>query len=285
MNKNPLLQKLSPNEGSSFLIHRFESPYFESPWHFHPEIEIVLCDGGYGQKFIGNHISDYEKGDLILLGSNLPHWFKADDNFYKKEEQKEKPASLVVQFNENLLAQNGQLLELENIFGLLQKAKHGVEFLGSGKKEFAVELQYLLKQGSFEKYLGLIKLLHKMANYSQIRLLSDFEMVGLNSKESDRLSLVFDYVLKNYKNIITLPEVAEILNLNESAFCRFFKQRTQKTFVEFVNEIRLNQACKLLKNSKLTILDICFEVGFNNLSNFNRQFKKQIGKSPMEYRK
>lgn len=281
MLKKPLLQKLPLTFGSSFLIDRFESPYFETPWHYHQEIEIVLCDGGFGKKFVGNHVSDYLEGDLAILGSNLPHWYRADDACY----QHQKPASIVIHFLDDCFGKDFfELAEMVEIKRFLETAKLGIEFYGETRTKIQEKIQNLLKADKVARMLGLIEILHLMSGTKEYRYLSENAIVGVSKKDSERMNDVFDYVLKNFKNDINLSEIANQTRFSEAAFCRYFKLRTQKTFVEFVNEIRIEYACKLLTENDLNILEICYESGFKNLSNFNRQFRKYTNNNPKTYR-
>ncbi len=281
MLKKPLLQKLPLTFGSSFLIDRFESPYFETPWHYHQEVEIVLCDGGFGKKFVGNHVSDYVEGDLAILGSNLPHWYRADDACY----QHQKPASIVIHFLDDCFGEFFfELSEMTEIKRFLETAKLGIEFYGETRVKIREKIQNLLKADKVVRMLGLIEILHQMSCSKEYRFLSENAIVGVSKKDSERMNEVFDYVLKNFKNDINLSEIANKTRFSEAAFCRYFKLRTQKTFVEFVNEIRIEYACKLLAEHDLNILEICYESGFKNLSNFNRQFRKFTNNNPKTYR-
>jgi len=281
MLKKPLLQKLPLTFGSSFLIDRFESPYFETPWHYHQEVEIVLCDGGFGKKFVGNHVSDYVEGDLAILGSNLPHWYRADDTCY----QHQKPASIVIHFLDDCFGEFFfELSEMTEIKRFLETAKLGIEFYGETRVKIREKIQNLLKADKVVRMLGLIEILHQMSCSKEYRFLSENAIVGISKKDSERMNEVFDYVLKNFKNDINLSEIASKTRFSEAAFCRYFKLRTQKTFVEFVNEIRIEYACKLLAEHDLNILEICYESGFKNLSNFNPQFRKFTNNNPKTYR-
>jgi AraC-like DNA-binding protein len=282
MLKKPLLQKLPLTFGSSFLIDRFESPYFDTPWHYHEEIEIVLCDGGFGKKFVGNHVSDYAEGDLAILGSNLPHWYRADDACY----QHQKPASIVIHFLNDCFGKDFfEAEEMTEIKYFLKTANLGIEFYGQTRTKIQEKIQCLLQADKVARMLGLIEILHLMSVTKEYRFLSENAIVGVSKKDSERMNEVFNYVLKNFKNDINLSEIANKTRFSEAAFCRYFKLRTQKTFVEFVNEIRIEYACKLLAENDLNILEICYESGFKNLSNFNRQFRKFTNNNPKTYRK
>jgi AraC-like DNA-binding protein len=282
MLKKPLLQKLPLTFGSSFLIDRFESPYFDTPWHYHEEIEIVLCDGCFGKKFVGNHVSDYAEGDLAILGSNLPHWYRADDACY----QHQKPASIVIHFLNDCFGKDFfEAEEMTEIKYFLKTANLGIEFYGQTRTKIQEKIQCLLQADKVARMLGLIEILHLMSVTKEYRFLSENAIVGVSKKDSERMNEVFNYVLKNFKNDINLSEIANNTRFSEAAFCRYFKLRTQKTFVEFVNEIRIEYACKLLAENDLNILEICYESGFKNLSNFNRQFRRYTKNNPKTYRK
>jgi AraC-like DNA-binding protein len=280
----PILQKLPLSVGLSFLIDRFETPYFETPWHHHDEIEIVICDGGYGKKFIGNHVSDYQKGDLMIIGSNLPHCFIADDVYYKTDTI-EKPASIVLQFQKNCFGNSFfEINEMSEINKLLEISKQGISFFGETKFLITQKLKSMIFNNKIEKITGLLYVLDLMAKSKEYKILSNIEMIGKNFKDSKRMNLIIEYVLNNFQHQIELKAIAALTKLSEPAFCRYFKTRTQKTFVSFVNEVRLDYSAKLLRESELNIAETCFESGFNNLSNFNRQFKAKYFKSPKAYR-
>jgi AraC-like DNA-binding protein len=166
----------------------------------------------------------------------------------------------------------------------LETAKLGIEFYGETRVKIREKIQNLLKADKVVRMLGLIEILHQMSCSKEYHFLSENAIVGISKKDSERMNEVFDYVLKNFKNDINLSEIASKTRFSEAAFCRYFKLRTQKTFVEFVNEIRIEYACKLLAEHDLNILEICYESGFKNLSNFNRQFRKFTNNNPKTYR-
>lgn len=280
-----LYQKLPLSKDSSFIFERYESPYFETPLHYHEEIEIVLCDGGYGKKVIGNHTSEYHEGDIMILGSNLPHLFQADSQFYKGNSHK-KPASVVIQFRIDSFGNDLlNLVEFQKIKNLIEKSEHGIEILGEKKEKIKNLIKENLRKSGFERFLTLLEILNLMANCKQFRTLSQIGMKGLSTKDSERMHAVFDLLINRYKEEITVIDAASLTHFSKEAFCRYFKTRTQKTFLEYLIDIRISQACKLLRETDLNILEICYESGFNNLSNFNRQFRKKMKVSPLAFRK
>ncbi|MHA7128873.1 AraC family transcriptional regulator [Algoriphagus namhaensis] len=283
MPKAPLLQKLPPSPGSSFLAHRFESPWFETPWHYHEEIELLLCDGGWGKKYVGNHLSEYQQGDVFLLGSNLPHWFAADESIYKEDLLK--PAAIVIQFTlESFGADFFELEEMNRIRNLLREAAHGLEFLGKSRENFGLQIKELLQSQGSERLILLLDLLGQMTKSAEVKKLTPNPVQGLSVTDSPRMHTILEYLLANYDQEIKLETVADLVNMSPAGFCRYLKSRTQKTLIELVNEFRINQACKLLRESELKIVEISLEVGFSNLSNFNRQFKRYTGVNPQAYR-
>ncbi len=281
----PILQRLPLSKDLSYIYERYESPYFETPWHYHEEFEIVLCDGGFGKKVIGNHTSEYNEGDLILIGSKLPHWFSADEKFYSKEKFP-LPASIVIQFRLDSFGESFfDLVEMSHIKSLLEKAKFGLEFNGNVKEQINKVIKENIHKTSLEKFLSLFEILQLMSSGEDQQTLSEIGMEGISKKDSERMSIIFDQILKNFKEPVSVEELARKVNLTKAAFCRYFKARTQKTFVEYLMQVRINHACKLLKETEMNVLEICYESGFNNLSNFNRQFLKLIKQNPKAFRK
>lgn len=281
----PILQRLPLSKNLSYIYERYESPYFETPWHYHEEFEIVLCDGGYGKKVIGNHTSEYNESDLILIGSKLPHWFRADEKFYINEAFP-RPASIVIQFRLDSFGEPFfDLVEMTPVKALLDKAKFGLEFYGNTKEQLYKVIKENIHKTALEKFLSLFEILQLMAESKELQTLSEIGMEGISKKDSERMSVIFDQILKNFKEPISVEELAQKVNLTKAAFCRYFKARTQKTFVEYLMQVRINHACKLLKESEMNVLEICYESGFNNLSNFNRQFLKLTKQNPKAFKK
>lgn len=285
VNKNAQFQKLPLTAGSSFVVNRYQSPYFETPWHFHEEYELVYCERGFGKKFIGNSFSDYEEGEIALIGKNVPHLFKADDSFYQPAATV-KPSSIVIQFLENFLGNHffnsPEMTEMKQVLAL---SMNGIRVLGETREKIKHIMLNMLDIGKIGRLKGLIEIFGLLSISNELQPLSVDTISGINVHDSLKMNKVLEYALLHYKSDISIPEAARCANLSESAFCRYFKSRTQKSFIGFVIEMRLNEACRLLKETEMTILEICYASGFNNLSNFNRLFRKQYDKNPAEYRK
>jgi AraC-like DNA-binding protein len=252
----------------------------EPKWHFHPELEIVYIKEGSGKRHIGNHISQYYNGDLIMVGANLPH-FGFTDRFSGTKTE------IIVQFRQDFLGEDFfKKVEMVNIARLFERAKSGLSFSGNTRSEIGERFESMFFMNNFEKLLEIINILNIMANSREAELLNA-QGVLLESSNitASKMDDIFSHVRKNFQEEITIHEMSKIANMAEPSFCRFFKKNTGKTFIEFLNEFRITHACKLLAETSLPITDICYESGFNNFSHFNNYFKKITGKSPSEYRK
>jgi len=277
----PLLEKINPGFGNSFTMRSFiQSPDKERPhWHFHPEFEIVYISHGKGKRHIANHISYYTEGDLIFLGPNLPH-------FGFTEEMSPGEIEIVVQMEEGFLGNTFfSLPEMTLINQLFERAKKGIIFKGETRKRVGELLISLLEEDSFKKLIGLLNVLYMMASSNEYELLQvqGFSL-EVNAQHLSRMESIYRYVDQNIGNEIQIETAAERVNLSLPAFCRYFKKLTGKTFTHFVNEVRIAKAASMLKEEHLSISDVCFSCGFNNLSYFNKQFKQITGFNPKAYR-
>ena len=276
----PHIQKLPLSEQSSFLADTFMTPYFETPWHYHSEYELVLIIKGTGKRFVGNHISDYQEGNLTFLGPNLPHLFR-------KEVSNDPGGSLVIHFKEEFLGDGFQFIpEMQKIKLLFEKSKMGIDIIGKTRDEIDRQMNRILNLRGMSRLICLLDLLSMLADSTDYELLSNPDLSWQKNRDSDRLNKVFDYLMTHFNEEIQLEKVAELANMSYSGFCRYFKNRTKKTFSHFVNEIRIGYACKRLMESDVTsISNICFESGFNNLTNFNEQFKKIVKVTPHQFKR
>jgi AraC-like DNA-binding protein len=283
--KNALFQKLPLSAGSSFIIGRYQSPYFETPLHFHEEYELVYCEKGFGKKFIGNSFSSYQQGEIALIGKNVPHLFKADDTFYQADAAL-KPSSVVIQFTEGFLGKeffsSPEMAEMKQILAL---SMNGLFITGETRKKIAGLMLEMIEAEKIERLKRLIEIFGLLSVSTDLQPLSVNIISGINAHDSLKMNRVLEYALQHYMDDITIGEVARLVNLSGSAFSRYFKSRTQKSFLSFVIEMRLNEACRLLKETDLSVLQICYKSGFKNLSNFNRLFRKQFSTGPVGFRK
>jgi AraC-like DNA-binding protein len=279
----PQLLKISNPADTSFNLLKIDSAYFPTPWHYHPEIEIVLILEGTGKKFIGSSITDFEAGDLCMVGTYLPHYYKSDEVFYQSTDSKSR--SLVIHFNADFIGDNiWESPEGQNIKSLLERCKRGIQFSKNVAKDIEEKFKILFELKGMPRLTLFLEILEFLAVSPEKDYLSVDAIQIRNEVDSDRIKKVLEHVNINFMNTIRLEDVAELANMSESAFSRYFKKRTRKTFSNFLIDIRIEYACKMLQNDKLSIAQIALDSGFYNLSNFNRQFKVSKKITPLAYR-
>lgn len=271
-------EKISPDNGSSFRMIHWKSENDRYFWHYHPEYEIVFVKKGSGKLRIGEHLKNYEEGELVFIGPDLPHTGFGYGVIGEHEE-------IVVQLRKDFLGEDFmQKPELQHIRELFERAKQGLSFHGKVRKLVASKLQKMLTLSHFEKLIELLNIFHTLASTTEFLVLnSSDKSFDFSHKDEDRINKVYEYVEHNYQQSVDIQAVADLTNLTIPSFCRYFKKITHVTYTDFVNEYRINQACRLLFENK-PIADICFEVGFNNISHFNKTFKQLKGVSPREYK-
>ncbi len=279
---NPAFEAIKPNIGSSFTCLRFarNENIKSHVWHYHPEIELIFVCGGSGKRQIGSNISYFTEGDLILIGSNLPHCGMTNENTKNDYE-------IVIQFSQDFMGSEfWSAPEMSKILTMLEKAKSGIVFGEKVKKTLKTKMEALSESSSLEKLMKLIEILDSLATTSDYKILNAGKYYLQTQKEdNDRINLIFNHVKDNFKNQISLEEVSGLATMTVPSFCRYFKKITNKTFTQFVNEYRITHSLKLLAEQPMSITEICFESGFNNFSYFNKTFKEHTQKSPSQYRK
>lgn len=279
---NPVLESVSPDVGSSFTCLKYlrDENIKTNFWHYHPEIELIFVYKGSGKRQIGSNISYFTDGDLILIGSNLPHCGMTNENTKNEYE-------VVIQFSKEFLGQDfWKAVEMNRISALLEKAKSGIVFGEDFKKALKPKIDALTESHSLNKLLLLIEILDQMSLTQDYKILNASKYYLQTQKEdNDRINVIFNYVKDHFKEQITLETVAELANMTVPSFCRYFKKITNKTFTQFVNEYRITHALKLLAEQPMSITEVCFDSGFNNFSYFNKTFKEHTQKSPSQYRK
>jgi AraC-like DNA-binding protein len=268
----------------SFLVKFDDLPHFRFPLHFHEEFEIIYMLKSFGKKIVGDAVEDFGPGDLSLFGSNLPHFYMSDPSFYSGDPNLRVNA-IVIQFPVNYFPES-QLLRTEfaSVKKLLQNSSSGLFFSGEAAATGGEIMQQIFNTTGMERHLLFVKLIDYLGN-CQSRLIASSDYTNeMKDHQEPRMAKIYKFATRNYNRKIELDEVASIAGMNVTAFCRYFRQRSGKTFSQFVNEQRISYACKFLMHGNRTIADISDEAGFNNISNFNRQFKNIMGKSPSEYR-
>jgi AraC-like DNA-binding protein len=280
----PHLLKISHPADYSYNLFEQVCPYFATPWHYHPEIEIVLVLESTGQKYVGSSITDFYPGDLVMIGPYLPHYYRNDEPYLQNNKDL-KARSIVIHFNEDFLGEKFlSLPESANIKSLLDKSKRGILFGREITENIKERLINLPKLEGMERLIAFLKILRLLSETKDLETLTTDVIQIRNEIDSDRIKRVLEFVTENFQNDIKLDQVASLAYMSESAFSRYFKKRTRKTFSNFLSEIRIEHACKLLQNDKMSVSEISFESGFNNLSNFNRQFKAFKKTTPLAFR-
>ena len=275
--------KIPKLEEESIKLQEDKQNHFYDLFHFHPEYQITLILKGEGTFTIGESSGKFEKGNMFIIGSNIPHVFRSGREFY--ENQKLISHSLSIFFKEDSFGANFfKLPETKHIGRMFSEFNRGIK-ISSDKKLLRNFLNVFEFEG-IERIKKFLDLLNEINLYEKKEYISREESFIKSNEQSDkRLNKVYNFVLNNYQKEINLKTISGIANLSEPAFCRYFKKRTRKTFSDFLNELRISEACKLLLNKDVSISEAAFEVGFNNISNFNRKFKSLLGVTPTEYSK
>lgn len=264
-----------------FVLKEERFPYNDFPLHIHPEYEIIYVMKSSGKRYVGDSIAPFWPGDLCLLGPNLPH------TFYNKHLPGDREVhQIVIQFREDVLGEGFfEKPNFRHIKALFERSLYGIAFNGETRDMAGEKMQQMVLGDETEALAGLISLLNLLARGDSFTLLSGHVTAHVE-KETERMNRIYHYLLDNFKKDITLQEVAAIAHLSNEAFCRYFKKHTRKTLSAFVNDLRISYACKMLQQQQeLPVSEVCYESGFNNVSYFNRQFKLQVGVSPLHYRR
>jgi AraC-like DNA-binding protein len=281
---NALFEKITINEQNSLLVRRFQMPYFDVPWHYHPEYELTYIVKGDGRRFVGDHVESCTAGDLVLIGPDMPHFWRSDEEYYQPTSSL-KAEWVVVQFpiafSQDVLA---NMPEASAVTSLLNRARYGLRFSPDATAEIAQGIENLTNESGLNQVLSILSILDKLANDRDAHLLaSDGYQLAPGTAETERMKRVLEFILNNFREEIRVEQIASVAGLAPAAFCRYFKKRTRKSFIEYLNEMRISHARKLLTNSDLSVGQAGLECGFNNVSHFHRQFKLHTGMTPLRY--
>lgn len=282
----PQLLKMFMSPAHSFSVRRDLEPSVNNRWHYHHEVELIHFRKGKGTQFVGDSVSDFRPGDLVLIGSDLPHFWRFEQ-IAEKEQANSDTDVRVAHFSENFWGnQFLNLPENKAIKAVLEKARRGIQITGKAKDTVPQLLERMLGSEGSERLVILIQILTEIANNSQVMTLSS---VGFSQtcdeEEKDRLKDVYEYTFSNFRQKISLEEIADVARISPNSFCRYFKSRTRKTYSQFLMEVKVGHACKLLIESNFSIKQLCYESGFNNFASFHKYFKIITGKSPLNYQR
>jgi AraC-like DNA-binding protein len=237
-------------------------------------------------RLVGDSIEQFHDGDLILLGSDLPHMWRSDAKYFT-EKKKLHVEAIALHFKKDFWGMQFLYLpECKALKELLEKSKRGIKITGKIKPEITGKMEAILKADDSERIELLINILNTIARSKNYVYLSGTDFTkSYDIINTEKINLIYNYTFDNFRQKISIVKAAEIACLSQHSFCRYFKSRTLKTYMQFLKEIRIGYACKLLIENKLSISQIACNCGYNNLSNFNRQFKLITGKTPLEYSK
>ena len=283
--KKPFQKSRIP-EGKAFVIRELIAPCFDVNWHFHSEYQLFTVLKGRGTRFIGDHMQAFKEGDMVFTGPNLPHLWRSDNSYFDSKNGLE-THGIVIYFPDDFLGNSVFAMdEFAEIAQVLQKSDRGIEITGKTNQAIRLMMQELIAMKGGQSIIQLLQILNRMVDSANCLPITQAGYINLNKEsETDRMGQVYEFVMKNFKEKITLEEVSEIANLSVSAFSRYFKTRVNKSFSDFLSEVRISHACKLLHEEEMNISEISFECGFFTLSNFNKQFKERTGKTPLAYKK
>lgn len=278
--------KITPYLNSSISVISREDSFFQSPFHSHPELELVYIKESHGKRIIGNSVAQFVSGDMVFLGADIPHVWLNDEIYYQNINTL-KAKAIVVYFNKDIFGSTFyELKETQKINTLFNQAIRGLSIGGKTNQLVAKKLEKLVHKKDFEIILGLFEILSVLSQSTDIAFINNEAYTAANDQtKNDRLSSIFEYVKNNYNQDISLNEIAKIANLTPTSFCRMFKLKTKKNFVEYLNEIRVSNACKYLIETDMNMSEIAYKCGYKTASNFNMLFKKLTGTTPKEYRK
>ncbi len=280
----PVHFKVPKIQNESILIQVDRESYFYDFLHFHEEIQLSCIVSGEGTRFVGDSIDSFSPGDVYLLGTNLPHVFRCDPEYYKKDSELMAHDILVFFNKETFGSEFISIPEMKEINYLIELSQRGLLITGETGIKIAQELQNIEKLGGFERLMKLLSMLQLIAQSGEYEQISN---IGYSKPQkalhSKRLNDIFDFLMEHFHEEIKLEDVASVANMTPTAFCRFFKHRTKKTFSLFLNELRVSHACKILMEEDVSISEAAYRCGYNNISNFNRQFKAIKECTPKEF--
>ena len=281
----PVLRQITSTPNYSFLVRKDSGEQMINDWHYHPEVEILYIKKSSGTWLIGDHIGHFQSGDVVMIGANLPHSFRHEKNYISKN--KKAGESICIKFLPEIFGNSFlNLPETKEIKNLFTKCNSGIKLTGKLKEHIAEIIEKILSLASGKKMICLLSILEEIAQHKKHHLLSSKGFMQMPADaDRERIKLVFDYTFSHYNEKITIEKVASLLNMTRQSFCRYFKSKTKKTYIQFLMEARIGSACRLLVEDEKNVTEISYECGYNNISHFNHQFKFITGKKPLEYKR
>ena len=276
-------ERLSISKSSPLRARFYDYPHFTYPWHFHSEYEIIYFKEGTGTRFVGNNVDRYSDGDIILIGSNLPHYMKSDESDADSEALRVK--GTIIQFEKDFMYHSiNHYPHFVKIKKMLEEAQKGIYFPAGCSLKLKDLLETIPSDTGIDQITSFLQLLKEMSEVKSKRIIASSDFSTDTSYDSSRIDKVISYLNKNYNRLINLEEVSSLAAMNSTAFCRFFKSKTGKSFKQYILDMRTAYACKLLLMDNMNISQISTECGFDTISHFNKTFKKNTGYTPSQYK-
>lgn len=266
-------------------VKKVNKPHFDHPFHFHPLCELTWIEKGHGKLIIGDYVGNFSEGELIMEGTGLPHLWKCDPDFYA-EKKLLLTRAFAIYFPSTLIPKLTDEVDCVSRYKkLLIQAERGLCFYGQTKKEIIDKIDKIITTDGLERLGYFLQVIHIITMSNEFKCLASISYKNnYNELDIERFNKVYQFLLKNFSRDISLSEVSATCNMTPNSFCRFFKIKTQKTFTQFLNELRIGHACKLLQDENKSVMNICYESGYNSPVNFFKFFKKITQKTPGEYR-
>ncbi len=286
----PIYAKPPLGSRAAFQVREDYFDVLDTKWHYHSEYELAFIDYPHGKRIAGNSVAVFDQGDLVLYGPQLPHaWQHAtttDTDTATLPNAGLSYSAIVVHFSESCFGQSFfSIPEMADITALLRKSSRGLHITGDTRRRILRLMKKLVNRTGSQRVILLLQILELLAASDEYTLLTSVgDWDNLNEHDAVRMSAIYEYIIQHFTEDITLEDVAARAHISTSAFCRYFKARTKRTLKQFINELRINLACQLLEENRLSITQVCFEAGYNNISNFNRRFKEIKGITPQQYR-
>lgn len=269
----------------SFIVFNESGSHFPCPRHYHPEYEIVLVNKSTGKRMVGDNIGQFEPGDLVLMGPNIPHVWLNDESYIVNKDITAADAT-VIHFTADFIGQDiFKIPECAKLIEILKLSTRGIHLKGKAAKEIADIMNKMIFENGLKRLSQIFDIFNILGNIKEYEVLASPNYVNSSLTENNRHNKINNYILQNFHKQITLKEIAEHANMATTTFCNFFKDQYRMTFIEYVNQIRIGHFCKLISNNDITILEAAYECGFNSVANFNKQFKKLKGMSPSEFKR
>lgn len=283
--QRPHLLKIIPPLENSIVV-KGDHIAWNNPWHFHPEVELIYCIRGKGTNFIGSAIRAIEEGEVLLIGKNLPHTRQRDRDYYLTHPDEE-PESIVIQFREDFLGEHFfDVPEFAAVRQLLARALRGIKFRGEARLSIVEKLLHLRTASGAASIIELLSLLDLMACSDEYTHMNTVNYISdAHEKSSHKINKVYHYTIAHFREPIALATVAALTGHSPASFCRYFRMRTRKSYVQYLTDVRIAYACEQLMEGNLDVGQVCYASGFNNLSHFHKQFRRIIGLTPGEYMK